>query len=347
MYSFFRIDILRHICTMYFSSSILNDLLEYARQQDADTDQIARKLGAFHKDQYISYERTIKAIDYFVELLNDEHLGLHIGEQISLKVTAYVNSIMQYSDTLEEAFENAVKYAKLISDALESSLHKTERYYSVAFVENPNWKVYPDHAKKQILDLTLLSCLKSLVAYTNRVYYPVKICFEGPKPKILKEYYRLFNCSLYFNQQKTEIFFEKQVFKHAKAIKKGLLENLKEKVADEMSQLKPENELVYNLKKCILKHKPERILIEQAAIDLEMSARTLQRRLKTLNTSFKAIEYELQLRLAKSYLEENHRSIDEISYLLGFSESSAFIRFFKSLTGITPLYYIRSGSTSG
>ena len=41
------------------------------------------------------------------------------------------------------------------------------------------------------------------------------------------------------------------------------------------------------------------------------------------NTTFKKIEFELQLKLAMTYLEENQKSIDEISYLLGFSESSA------------------------
>lgn len=328
---------------MYFSSIILSDLVDYAGHHGADISHFKEQLIHFQKEQYISYETMVKSMNYFGQVLHDENLGLHLGEQISLKATKYVDNIMQSSLTLEDSFENAVKYSKLISDALLCTLHKTEDYYSVIFEENPNWKVQQQHTKRQILDLTLLSCVKSLVAYTQRNYYPVKINYEGSKPKNLNEYYRLFNCSLDFNNPKTEIFFEKQIFKkHSKQVQLGLLESLKYKVEDEMDKLKSEHQVIFELKKCILKHKPQRMSIETASQHLNTSIRTLQRKLKERNTTFKKVEYELQLRLAKTYLEEKQNSIDEISYLLGFAESSSFIRFFKSLTGSTPKNYLKS-----
>ncbi len=325
---------------MYFSSSILSDFLDYAKLQGADTADLAKEVELHQKEKFITYETTVKYLNNIGQELDDEQLGLHIGELLSLKVTAYVDQIMEHSLSLETAFENGAKYSKLISDALQTSLQKKHNYYSVRFVENPNWKVYPSNARKQILDLTLLSCLNSLVAYTNRNYYPVKLLLETQKPKNINEYYRLFNCRLQFNQPQSEIYFEKQIFnKHTKQPKFGLLQSLKDKVADELEFLETENEFIYCLKKCILSHKPERINVKVAASFLNLSTRTLQRKLKGLNTSFKKVEFELQLRLSKTYLEEGQKSIDEISYLLGFSESSAFIRFFKSMTGITPIKY--------
>ncbi|WP_299276842.1 AraC family transcriptional regulator [uncultured Psychroserpens sp.] len=112
----------------------------------------------------------------------------------------------------------------------------------------------------------------------------------------------------------------------------GLLENLKTKVENEMNNLPTEDELVYKLKKCILSQKPERISIDKASEKLHISERALQRKLRKLDIPFKNVEYSLQLRLAKTYLKENQKSNEEISYLLRFSESSVFIRFFKSLT---------------
>jgi len=203
--------------------------------------------------------------------------------------------------------------------------------------------VQNDLAKRQILDITLLSCLKSLIAYTGKAYYPLSISFNFNKPKNIGEYYRLFNCSLNFNAERAEITFEKQIFNtHKKDIQYGLLRNLEDKITKEIQSLEGENELIYELKKVILKYKPERILLDVAAQKLNMSNRTLQRKLKNLNTSFKAIEYGLQTKLAKTYLEEKKKNIDEISYLLGFSESSAFIRFFKTVTKQTPSEYLRT-----
>ena len=317
--------------------------MEYATLNKVDTKELESWFSGIIKEKYVDYETIVKTLNYIGENLKDEYLGLHVGEQISLKATAYVDSIMLNSKTLEEAINNAIKYSKLISDALECSLQKTKNHFSVIYEENPNWKVQQKYAKKQVLDMALLSNVKSLATYTNYQHYPVKVNFSYEKPKSLHEYYRLFNCSLKFNQPKTEIIYERQIIdRHTKKIKFGLLESLKEKVADEIEKLPTENDLIYQLKKHILNHKPKRILIGEASPKLHLSKRSLQRKLKEYNTTFKSIEHEMQLKLAKTYLEERQKSIDEISYLLGFSESSAFVRFFKSLTSKTPKEYQRS-----
>jgi AraC-like DNA-binding protein len=46
--------------------------------------------------------------------------------------------------------------------------------------------------------------------------------------------------------------------------------------------------------------------------------------------------------IAEKYLKDRNISIDEIAYILGFSETSAFHRAFKSWTGLTPLQFKKS-----
>lgn len=326
---------------MYFSKIILNDLIEFASSKGADRQEIEQKLLSVPiAEKNIDYERMVESLNFVGQALKDDNLGLHIGEQISLKVTNYVDSIMQYSPTLEIAFENAIKYSKLISDALECHLIKKDNHYHIEFVESPDWKIQQSQARTHVLTLTVISTLKSIVAYTNKKYFPVKINFHFDRPKNITEYYKLFNCSVHFNQPTTEVVFEKYIFKNSqKKTDIELLENLKEKVEQEIQRLEVEDETVYQLKKCILNHKPERIKIEEAVLLLNTSKRTLQRKLTKLVSSFKKVEYEIQLRLSKTYLEEGIKTIDEISYLLGFSESSSFIRFFKGQTGATPKQY--------
>ncbi|MDC6366980.1 MULTISPECIES: AraC family transcriptional regulator [Flavobacteriaceae] len=326
---------------MYFSSTIISDFMAFAAIQGADIDALRKTFPIDTGQKHVSYDTVVAMLNYLGQELDDNYIGLHVGEQMSLKVTAYVDSIMQHSKTLEDAFDNAVYYSRLISDALECNLVKNEGSYVVVFEENPNWQVYPVWAKRQILDLTLLCCLKSLVAYTGKTYFPSKVNFHTTRPKSMNEYYRLFNCSLKFNQPKTEICFERQIFdRYSKQIEFGLLESLKEKVNEEIQNLKTENEVVYQLKKAILNGKPDRISLWHASSAMGMSKRTLQRKLKDLNTNFKEVEHELQLKLSKTYLHEQRKSIDEISFLLGFSESSAFIRFFKTHTKMTPTAYV-------
>jgi AraC-like DNA-binding protein len=76
--------------------------------------------------------------------------------------------------------------------------------------------------------------------------------------------------------------------------------------------------------------------LDRVARRLGLGARSLQRRLKQEGTSFAAVRDELRRELADRYLDDE-LSIAEISFLLGFSEPSAFFRAFKRWTGQTPL----------
>jgi AraC-like DNA-binding protein len=69
---------------------------------------------------------------------------------------------------------------------------------------------------------------------------------------------------------------------------------------------------------------------------LGLTSRSLQRRLKDEGTSFQDLRDEARKVLADRYLGEGH-SMAEISFLLGFSEPSAFFRAFKRWTGLTPI----------
>ena len=76
---------------------------------------------------------------------------------------------------------------------------------------------------------------------------------------------------------------------------------------------------------------------------LGLSERTLHRRLRAENTSFADILDATRGELAKSLLPEPGIGIGEIAFLLGYSEPSAFHRFFRRWTGSTPLAYRRAG----
>ena len=76
--------------------------------------------------------------------------------------------------------------------------------------------------------------------------------------------------------------------------------------------------------------------VDVIAKRLGLTARSLQRRLKDEATSFNAVREDVRRQLSHRYLDDG-LSIAEISFLLGFSEPSAFFRAFKRWTGVTPV----------
>ncbi|MGT2924471.1 helix-turn-helix domain-containing protein [Streptococcus caviae] len=71
---------------------------------------------------------------------------------------------------------------------------------------------------------------------------------------------------------------------------------------------------------------------------LGLSSRTLQRQLAAEHTTFKDEVIQMQKFMTFSYLDLS-MSVDDIAYLVGYSEKSAFLRAFKKWTGKTLKQY--------
>mgnify|MGYP001946743321 CR=1 FL=1 len=70
-----------------------------------------------------------------------------------------------------------------------------------------------------------------------------------------------------------------------------------------------------------------------------VSGRTLQRRLAEEGTSFRTLLLEVRRELAERYISDPHMPLAEISYMLGFADSSSFSRAFKRWTGEPPALF--------
>lgn len=79
--------------------------------------------------------------------------------------------------------------------------------------------------------------------------------------------------------------------------------------------------------------------IDESASRLELSRRSLQRRLADEGYTYKQLVEQLREQLAIQYLGSDSNSLVDIALMLGYSELSAFIRAFRRWTGETPQQY--------
>lgn len=100
----------------------------------------------------------------------------------------------------------------------------------------------------------------------------------------------------------------------------------------------------YGLKKRVIDAITRRILnpeyrkwtIHDVAQDIGTTKRTLQRRLKGQKASFSALYDEVRRYYAVHYLLEQHLTVNDISYALGFSNRTGLLSAFKRWLGISP-----------
>jgi AraC-like DNA-binding protein len=76
--------------------------------------------------------------------------------------------------------------------------------------------------------------------------------------------------------------------------------------------------------------------IDYLAEKLDMSTRTLRRRLKEEGSNYRALLDEIRFGLAREYLGETNLSMEEICGLLGYSEPGNFSHAFRRWSGLSP-----------
>ncbi len=80
----------------------------------------------------------------------------------------------------------------------------------------------------------------------------------------------------------------------------------------------------------------ERFTISCVAAQLDVSVRTLQRRLQDCGLSFKALVDELRRSVAIQLVLAGEHAATEIAFMLGYSDQAHFTRAFKRRTGMPP-----------
>ncbi len=83
------------------------------------------------------------------------------------------------------------------------------------------------------------------------------------------------------------------------------------------------------------------------ASELNMSPRTLHRKLTAEGTSFQQLKDDFRRDLAVHYINRPELSIDAIAAVMGFQDNSAFYRSFKKWTGMSPGQYRQQQSGVG
>src|SRR5690606_16676813 len=76
--------------------------------------------------------------------------------------------------------------------------------------------------------------------------------------------------------------------------------------------------------------------IDRIAEDINLSKRTLQRRLQQQQANFAQLRDTMRFHYAIKFLIDDHMSVDTVSKSLDFSDRTSFTNAFKRWTGLSP-----------
>lgn len=108
---------------------------------------------------------------------------------------------------------------------------------------------------------------------------------------------------------------------------------------EQLQHINGENSMLYQVRRIIEKDNGQSASLERVAQELNVSSRTLKRRLKALDTSYQRILDGVRKGKAIEFLTSTSMTVDEIADSLGYSDPSNFGRAFRKWTGKSPTEY--------
>jgi AraC-like DNA-binding protein len=238
------------------------------------------------------------------------------------------------SATVAEALEHLARYAGTANEALhlEISRHQGETVLTLRPVGGH------DEPRRQFSEFIALAVIRALNRATNRDFAPSRMTFAHPRNSGLREIHRILRCPVEFAQTTDSWVLPQRVTELPIVSGDSHLLHILEAHADDLlSERRTATGLRGLVENRLLSMLPSgKVKTAVIAHQFGMSARSCTRHLAQEGTSFSEVLDRLRHRLALRYLEDPHISVQQIAWLLGYSEIGAFNHAFKRWTGTSP-----------
>jgi AraC-like DNA-binding protein len=256
-----------------------------------------------------------------------------MGEFAEAGSWSILGYMMMNCKTLGEAFEKSARYSRIIGNLIEARAELKFNKIKVVFFTPPHAPKMSRHC----FESTFSSSVRMMRSLTGVPINPLEVTFIYPEPASRSEYERIFKCPVRFGQKDNSFTIAMSIVNTPILMANpGLLEYFEKYAQDFLAELDRENEHTRTVTKIILsKLDDEELSINKVAREMAVSVRTLQKRLEDEGVLFSDLYRDVRHRLAQKYLRENY-TVEQIAYLLGFSEPSVFRKAFKKWSGVTP-----------
>jgi len=237
------------------------------------------------------------------------------------------------SSTLRNAFQRLVNYSKLIADELTIQIEDHDGELHVVFQSAATGSHDPALRERVRLTGAVRLCRMNC----GNTFNPLRVIFQQAAPSNQDSFEAYFRSALQFDSESTVLVIDAALADAPLSGSNAQLVHMHDQmIIDYLARL-DKLDIVGRTKALIFELLPSgHVSIEEAAGRLNMSARSLSRKLKQAGVSFKELLAETRKELGKRYIQDSNLTLTEISFLLGFAEMSSFSRAFRTWTGQSP-----------
>ena len=264
----------------------------------------------------------------------DSLLGLHVASEMDMRNIGILFYLLASSVTVAEALARLARYAATTNEQIRLEIAKQNDESLLTFRRVPAL----DEPHGQHSELVALGFNRVLRMLTNRDFAPSRMTFAHAHNRDLREIHRMLRCPVEFVQA-TDTWVLPQRIMELRIISEDseLLQILEAHADYLLSKRSAASGIRSLVEDRLLAVLPSgKVQAAEVAKQLGMSERSFRRYLAEEGTNYAEVLDRLRRRLALRYLEDERVSLQQIAWLLGYSEIGAFNHAFKRWTGTSP-----------
>jgi len=318
--------------TLLTMSSVGIDASTYLDRLGLTMEALEQSENKVTQDQYNAL------LDDVIGAYPNRGLGLLDGRGVSLLDHGLLGYAMFASENLSKALARHTRYQDVIGAALHTRLFVQGNQACLRVTDISRPELINTPAKLRYETERLLAQWAEIgpVFGSTRHWY-TRLMIGYPKPTYSDLYTEILGPNISFDAAHTEIIFDAQLLQQPLNFANEAAAVLCEQQCDALlKRLQNTEGYVARVRRILAANPGGDLAITTVAKILGTSERSLRRRLKEEETTYKQVVLHFRMELAASYLKGDEMTIQEVAFTTGYSDPSNFHRAFQHYYGQTP-----------
>jgi AraC-like DNA-binding protein len=281
-----------------------------------------------------------RLIRWLVDACNDPLFGLKSGKYVQPGSYSIFGYMIMNCRSAREALHMTPMYESIVGDMGVTKLEKSGSRLAMRWICQYDDPTIIPHMIDNVL-ASWTQFARYLADLPEGKPYCVQLERAQPNTEELATYQDMFGCNIEFNAKRSALIVDDEVLEiPLRQPDPSLLQSLTQQAESLMDELKQKKTIILQVRavlRQLMEHELPRK--EKVAEALDMTERTLQRRLQEAGTGYQQLLDDIRRETAIEWLTTTQVAINEIANNLGFSEVRSFHRRFKSWTGHAPGEY--------
>ena len=295
-------------------------------------------------DDRLPYEKLLLVWVSALRASGDPYLGLHASQEIESTDYEILGYLVQTSASVAELLAALHRYQRLLADAIEIDVSLEGESIRIAY-RAPTGYQLPRPVAEYVVGV-LVKLVRWLIEDDAEI---LEIAFQHPEPDEPEHASQLLGAPVHYGADVTSLLVRAPLdrpIRTADSELHGILRRQADRLVAETGGDPFVRQVTEVVERALLaasseaaKEGPATLEIDAIAQRVEVTPRSLKRRLAENGTSVSEITDSLRRELAIHHLASSTLSVGEIGFLVGFSEPSAFHRAFRRWTNHTPSHF--------